>query len=125
MNDFLTIRIEQVRVLGRHGVYAREQTIAQPFEVEVAIRLPAWRNLHDRLDDTVDYAAVSQCIRQNVEQQTFQLIESLADHLINEIAKLAPKALRVELTIRKPNAMAQPEHGLPSVTLSRDMGDPE
>jgi dihydroneopterin aldolase len=87
---------------GTHGVYAEEQQTAQPFEVDVELRLnlqPA--GLSDDLEQTVDYSRVFDTCRQIVESTRFNLIEALAEAIAHEILAGFP-ADEVTIRVRKP-----------------------
>ncbi|MDO4638171.1 MAG: dihydroneopterin aldolase [Lautropia sp.] len=70
------------------GVYPQERHAPQSLTMDVAVGLPSVRPFQsDRLNDTVDYAAVADLIRQEAGQQSFQLLERLADHLCRAIVR--------------------------------------
>jgi dihydroneopterin aldolase len=60
----------------------------------------------DQLEDTLDYAAISQRVIAEVEASSYQLIESLAEHLAGLIrTDFAVPWLRIVVT--KPTAVAE------------------
>ena len=77
-----TIRIEGLEIFANHGVLPEENVLGQKFlvscEMEVDIR-PA--GLSDRIEDSVNYAEVSQRIKQVMTENTFNLIEACAEHV--------------------------------------------
>jgi dihydroneopterin aldolase len=88
---------------GRHGYYEHEQATAQPFEVDVELRLnlqPA--GVDDDLEKTVDYAKVYGVARQIVESTTFRLLEALAEAIGHEVLTGFPAVDEVGVRIRKP-----------------------
>ena len=90
---------------GRHGVLEHEQREAQPFALDVELRLslqPA--GLDDALDKTIDYGLVFQACRQIVESTRFKLIEALAEAIANEILADFDRADEVVVRVRKPKA---------------------
>jgi dihydroneopterin aldolase len=88
---------------GRHGWFDHEQRNAQPFEVDLELRLnlqPA--GIDDDLERTVDYGKVFEAVRQIVESTTFRLLEALAEAISNEILADFPQVDEVGVRVRKP-----------------------
>jgi dihydroneopterin aldolase len=88
---------------GRHGYYEHEQLNAQPFEVDLELRLnlqPA--GVDDDLEKTVDYGQVFAVVRQIVESTTFRLLEALAEAIGHEVLAGFPAVDEVGVRIRKP-----------------------
>jgi dihydroneopterin aldolase len=95
------IVLHDMRFLGRHGVSEEERSEAQPFAVDVELRLdlePAGRS--DDLARTVDYAAVFAICRDVVEGTSVRLIEALAERLADGILGAFP-AVEVVVRVRK------------------------
>jgi 7,8-dihydroneopterin aldolase/epimerase/oxygenase len=98
--------IRGLRVEALIGVYQREREARQPLLLDVEIdfdnRLPA---ASDDLGDTLDYAEISQALRDLAAAGRHLLLETLAE----EMAALLQRrfgARRVRLTIDKPEAAA-------------------
>jgi 7,8-dihydroneopterin aldolase/epimerase/oxygenase len=100
------IFISELRIETRIGIYPQELQVAQTVQLDLEIGL---RGSHaaqsDRIEDTIDYAAVVAAIKQLFAQQHFSLLEhaaeSIAQLVINDfkapwlrvtIAKLTPLA---------------------------------
>ena len=74
------IRLCNMQFYGRHGVNPEEQVLGQRFEVDVDLRVdtrPA--GLQDDLRLTINYAQVYKAVKQIVEEERFDLIETLAE----------------------------------------------
>ena len=77
-----TIRLDGVRIMGRHGVFAEERTREQPFVVDVALHCDVRAaGTSDDLRLTIDYGAVAFVIRDVIEGESVQLIETLAERI--------------------------------------------
>jgi dihydroneopterin aldolase len=77
-----TVHITGLRELGVHGVLPEEQTRPQPFEVDVEMTVDvSVAGESDRLDDTVDYSAVSEAVSRVVRNERYQLLERLATRI--------------------------------------------
>jgi 7,8-dihydroneopterin aldolase/epimerase/oxygenase len=90
--------------LARHGVNDWEKIEPQRFEVDVELALdvePA--AAADELAKTVDYRAVYEATRRVVEDNTFELIETLAEAIAREALNAGAAAHEVVVRVRKPD----------------------
>jgi dihydroneopterin aldolase len=95
------IAIRGIRAMGVHGVLEEEQHRPQPFLVDVELELDLTTpGESDRLDDTVDYSAVSEAVVRVIESERYHLLERLADR-IAEVCKADRRVDRVVVTVRK------------------------
>ncbi|MFN2474757.1 MAG: dihydroneopterin aldolase [Chthoniobacterales bacterium] len=95
------IRIEELTVEAMIGVSDLERK--NPQRLVFSIRLVpkhGFRNLHDELQRTVDYAAVVEEVRIFVRERTVKLIETLADEVAAHLLKQFELA-EVEIELRK------------------------
>ena len=98
------ILIVGLRELGVHGVLPEEQARPQPFEVDVELEVDVTKaGASDDLDDTVDYAAVSEAIARVVSSERYHLLERLATR-IGEVCCADTRVTGVTVTVRKLNA---------------------
>lgn len=102
MSDRITLR--GMRFSGRHGVGSEERAEAQPFEVDIVLRLDLSRPAEtDDLADTIDYSALYVLARSIVEERSFKLIEALAAAIADAVLAAHPVD-DVEVRVRKPKA---------------------
>ena len=71
---------------GRHGVMPEEGRLGARFVVDLWLSVP-FEGKGDRLEETVDYAAVYALVAEAVRHRRFYLIEALADHLAEALLK--------------------------------------
>lgn len=96
-----SIELRGLRALGRHGLAPGERDQAQPFEIDLDLYLDlAPAAASDNLDDTVDYGPLSSRIVALVEEESFDLIEILAER-IARLAKEDPRVESVRVSLRK------------------------
>lgn len=96
------IILENIRLEGRHGVHDEERAQAQPFEVDVELVLdlqPA--GTEDDLERTVDYGTVYELVRAVIEDHSFQLLETIAETIAQEVLRTSPVE-EVGVRVRKP-----------------------
>lgn len=74
---------------GRHGVLASERETSQPFTVDVELAADLARaGGSDRLSDTVDYVEAHAIVREIVEGEHRDLLESLAEQIARRLLEL-------------------------------------
>ena len=95
------IHIEQLELLATVGVPDAERATPQRLVVNITLTpRNDFRNLGDDLDQTVDYAAVCDAVKEFVRHRSFKLIETLAEELASSI-KQRFAVTRVEIELRK------------------------
>jgi len=121
VSDRITLR--GMRFMGRHGVAPEERAEAQPFEVDLVLRLDLSRAAaSDELADTVDYAAVFVLARRIVEGRSFHLLEALAAAIADGVLATFPVD-EVEARVRKPKAPLPGAFETVEVRVRRQRGD--
>ncbi|MDR3201635.1 MAG: dihydroneopterin aldolase, partial [Bifidobacteriaceae bacterium] len=98
------IEILGVSARGRHGVFEIERTSGQLFEADVRMYLDtreaaAW----DRLDLSVDYAAVGREVANLIAGESVCLIETLAQRIADSLLDRG-KINSVDVVVHKPDA---------------------
>jgi dihydroneopterin aldolase len=84
----MRIEITGITLQGRHGVLDHERREGQSFvfDVSLAVDEPA----ADEIDATVDYRDVVACVREISDGTAFQLLESLAAAVADELMRRFP-----------------------------------
>jgi len=96
------VTIRGIQARGRHGVGDAERTHPQPFEVDVSVRADlSAATASDRLNDTVDYAALQALVMARVRDDSFHLIETLAASIGHAILERWPAVAEAEVAVRK------------------------
>lgn len=117
------IVIKDMVFYGYHGVFEAEREIGQRFEVDVELHLDlrsAGRS--DDLDSTVNYVDVYTVVKEIVEEREFDLVESLAEAVAQEILS-AYDLERVVVRVRKPHAPIGGITGGVEVEIARTPAD--
>ncbi len=96
------ITVQGIQFFGRHGVTPAEREVGQRFVVDVELRLDLARaGASDRLDDTVNYVAVHDLVREIGRGAPATLLEALADRIARALLqRFGPKEVTVR--VRKP-----------------------
>ena len=87
---------------GYHGVHPAERELGQRFEVDVELTVDLGRvMISDALPDTVDYSRAYAIVREEVEDQRYQLLEGLAGAIVRRLLTELP-VTAVLVQVRKP-----------------------
>ena len=112
------LRLEGMSFFGHHGHLPDERSAGVHLDVDVAITTdvrPA--SASDRIDDALDYARLVETCRRVVEEQSFNLVETVAEHLAAALlAEPLASAVRVRVAKRPPLAASVDRF---SVTVER------
>lgn len=109
------IHIKNLEVFARHGVFPEENVLGQKFVVS-AVLYTSTREAGraDDLAKSIHYGEVSRFVTEFMEQNTFKLLETVAERLAEELLLRTEHLEKVSLEIKKPWAPV----GLPLETVS-------
>ncbi len=96
------LEITALSTKTRIGVYAWEQRILQDLFIDITI--PLERSAEDDLNQTVDYEKLCQEVTTFVESQSFRLIETVAERLL-ELIQTQFQVPHLSLRVSKPHAI--------------------
>lgn len=89
-----------IRAEGHHGARTGEKDEPQPFVVDLDLEVEVD---DDSIEATADYRDITDAVREVIEQQSFDLIESMADAIAHRIASV-PQVATATAVVHKPNA---------------------
>lgn len=76
-----TIELKGMKFYARHGVMEQETQVGAWFTVDLRLQVDIEKAaLSDNLDDTLNYAEVYQCLKENMEQPS-RLLETAAGRI--------------------------------------------
>ena len=114
------IRIEELEVFAHHGVFPEETENGQNFYVNATLYVDVSKaGQADDLSKTVNYGEVCYFITAWMQENTFQLLESVCEKLSGELLCNYPMVTGVDLEIRKPHAPIGLPFGCVSVKVHR------
>ena len=98
-----SIEINDLEIFGNHGVFPEENKLGQKFLVSCRMDVDTRKaGKSDDLDESVDYGRISHMIYNIVNENTFALIEKLAERIAEEILLSDVKIKGVQITVKKP-----------------------
>lgn len=116
--DYITI--DRLKVFCNHGVYEEEKKNGQNFYVSAKLFLDTYKaGCSDNLNESVNYAALCHDIKDYMQKNRFDLIESVANNLVAHILVNNPLIRGLKLTIHKPEAPVGLTFDDISVTVER------
>ena len=98
-----TFRIKDMVFHAYHGVLSEERRLGQKYEVDVEYSFDIARTVRtDSLDATVNYSDVFNTVEEIVRGRTFNLVETLAESIANNLISSFPMK-SVTVRVRKPH----------------------
>lgn len=77
-----TIFLNEVKVATHLGVPEWERMLPQNIVLDIELAMPHSRSCHsDAIEDTIDYGLIVSRIRETLAQESFKLVEALAEHV--------------------------------------------
>lgn len=115
------IRIEMLEVYAYHGVYPKEKEKGQTFYINATLYADIHKaGLEDKLELTVNYGDVCMFIDRWMKENTYQLLEAVAEKLSKAILLKYDLISSIDLEIRKPEAPIELPFGCVSVKVHRE-----
>jgi FolB domain-containing protein len=108
------IYIKDLVVEGKHGIHQREKINAQSFRINVELNVDNTKaGVSDNLDDTLDWSRLRATIVETAQNNSFNLIERLAQEIAQQIL-LDKRIQKLVLSIDKLDAF---KTGIPGVKI--------
>lgn len=118
--DMDHIVITDLEVYANHGVLNEEQKLGQKFLVSVDMSLDfSSAAAGDDLNKTINYAAVAEVISAYMKENTFKLIETVADRLATKLMTMFTRIAKITVTVKKPWAPIGMPLDMVSVSANR------
>lgn len=112
------LRVEGMHFFGHHGCRTEEREAGVHLDVDVEVRTDTREAaMSDRVEDTLDYARLVEACRRVVEDNSYHLVETVAERLAEALLEEArAERVRVRVAKRPPLAAAVDRF---SVTIER------
>ena len=114
-----SIRIKNLKIPARHGVYEFEKEKDGTFELDIELYLPLFKaGESDRLEDTINYEDIISTVTKAFTDKQYALVEaaaqSVCDRLLNDF-----KIDKITVRVRKPHAPIDANFETVEVQLNR------
>lgn len=115
-----TIHIKGLRLFAYHGVNPEEKRDGQTFVLDLRLGADlSQARRSDRLEDTVNYAAVVKAVRAAFTARSFDLIELAAQAVCDAVLEGFPQVEEVSLLLQKPEAPVSAEFDYMAVEITQ------
>jgi dihydroneopterin aldolase len=103
MSDQITIT--GIHGYGHHGLFENERSNGQDFYVDLILNLDLSQAAQsDAIEDTVNYAEITELTHREITTDPVNLIEKLAYRIAERILSSHPKVKAITVTVHKPQA---------------------
>lgn len=114
------IVIEDIKIYGYHGVLPEEKKNGQYFYVSAYLMLDLKRaGVSDKLNNTVNYAEVTDIIQDTFVETAYDTIEAAAESVLEAVLNSSDIISAATIKVRKPDAPIDAEFGDVSVEITR------
>lgn len=97
------IKIRDLEIYARHGVYPEETALGQKFLVSLTLETDIRQaGLFDDLSASVDYGRVAHDTERFLTEHTYRLLEAVAEHLAEKLLLTYPQVRKITVEIKKP-----------------------
>ena len=118
MDEIFEITLKNCAFYGYHGVLEAEKQLGQRFYVDVRVRLAKPKQIEaDDLALSVDYGQIFDLAKAQVEQQRYNLIETLAHFIGKDVCQKFDHIDSAIVTVRKPAAPVKGQFDYAEVTV--------
>ena len=101
------IHLSKIECFGKHGIYDNEKDNDQKFLIDIYIKIQDFSE--DNIGNTVNYEEVVDIVIKIVEDESFDLIESLSKNIVKQIFTQYQKSNviihEIRATVHKPNTI--------------------
>jgi len=98
----MLIALEGMKFYAHHGHYDAERQKGNDFIVDAYIMTDISENINDKLDRTLNYEVVFDCVKKEMEKST-RLLETVTLNILNELQKKLPQAVSLRVRVSKLN----------------------
>ena len=101
------INISKIKCSGKHGIYNYEKQNDQEFLVDIHINISDFSG--DDINKTLNYEEIVDLVIKTVNTESYDLIETLAKHISEQIvfeyAKIEATLQEIKVTVYKPDTI--------------------
>ena len=114
------IHLKGCRFYGYHGAFTEEQVLGQIFVVDCILAVDLTKaSQSDKLEDTVHYGMIFECIQKHVENEKYILIEKLAGVIVEDLFETFAPIQTISLKISKENPPINGHYEYVGIELER------
>jgi len=97
------IKIKNLEVFAKHGVFPEENILGQKFIISAVLHTNVRKaGLSDDLQKSIHYGETSHLMKKFIEENTFQLLETVVEQLAEKMLLEIPGLEKIQLELKKP-----------------------
>lgn len=121
MSGLDKIFLNEMEFYGYHGALPEENRLGQRFRVTVILESDLQAaGKSDELELTINYAEVYQLCKEIVENQTYKLIEAVAENIAGAILAQFPEVKQITVKVIKPDPPIPGHYQSVAVEITRE-----
>lgn len=110
-----SIDLTGLKVFAYHGVLDHEKSYGQEFVLDCSLSVETGDR--DKIEEAVSYAEIAEILVLETKQTRFDLIETLAAHLLKAVMASSSRIESARITVHKPDAPIAHQFSDVSVTV--------
>ena len=114
------VKLKNIKLEARHGLYDEEKNKKQLFEIDLEACFDRKEGSRDNIKNSIDYEKIYQIILEVVNNNTFNLLETIGEKIINQIFKANNTIKSVKINIRKPQIKFDDNSNCVEVSISKE-----
>ena len=113
------IKLNNLEFNATHGLHEQEKINPQKFELDIEISYSKQEACNDDINQSINYESVYTIVQNIIASNTFNLIETLGEKIIQNIFQVFKNAHSVNISIRKPEVKFDQNSNCVEVSVSR------
>ncbi len=96
------IKLDNLSFFGHHGITEEERKTGNKYRVDILLQLNEKLITFNSIEDTVDYAAVYEIAKEEMNKPT-ELLEQIAVRMLDRLRVFDDKVVKAEVNVAKYN----------------------
>ena len=114
-----TVKLNSLKFDATHGLYKDEKTVNQPFQIDIEVSYQRGKTCNDTIENSVNYENLYLISKAIVIDNTFSLIETIGEKIIQKVFETYSHLQFASVTIRKPRIQFDNNCKCVEVVISR------
>ena len=119
------VKLNNLKFNATHGLYEYERNHPQEFELDIKFSYYENNSCNDNMKESINYETLYDIAKGVVTSNTFNLIESIGEKIIEDIFKYYDNACSVKVVIRKPEVKFDDNSNCVEVSVFKSNGAPK
>lgn len=118
------IIIKGLEIFAYHGVNKEEKVKGQKFIIDCTLYINRFNDrFNDKIHSTISYSEIAELINHILVTKSYSLIETIAEYIAKNLFHKFYRILKIDLTVKKPQAPINMEFDYMAVNIFRKRED--